>query len=90
MALLRRNPDMTVTAMEDGTFVVDPSTQAIFYLDTLAGGVWTALAEPMRAADLEALLLDAFPDRPRETISADLAALLRTMTERGLLLTASD
>ncbi len=90
MALLRRNPDMTVTAMEDGTFVVDPSTQAIFYLDTLAGGVWTALAEPMSAADLEALLLDAFPDRSRETISADLAALLRSMTERGLLLTASD
>lgn len=90
MALLRRNPDMTVTAMEDGTFVVDPSTQAIFYLDTLAGGVWTALAEPMSEADLESLLLDAFPDRPRETISADLQALLRTMTERGLLLTASD
>lgn len=90
MALLRRNPDMTVTAMEDGTFVVDPSTQAIFYLDILAGGVWTALAEPMSAADLEALLLDAFPDRPRDAISADLQALLRTMTERGLLLTASD
>ena len=90
MALLRRNPDMTVTSMEDGTFVVDPSTQAIFYLDTLAGGVWTALAEPMSAADLESLLLDAFPDRPRETISADLQALLHTMTERGLLLTAAD
>jgi hypothetical protein len=88
MALLRRNPDMTVTAMEDGTFVVDPSTQAIFYLDTLAGGVWTALAEPMSAADLETLLLDAFPDRPREIVSADLATLLRTMIERGLLLTA--
>lgn len=87
MALLRRNPDVTVTTMEDGTFVVDPSTQAIFYLDTLAGGVWTALAEPMGAADLEALLLDAFPDLPRETITADLATLLRTMTERGLLLT---
>lgn len=89
MALLRRNPDVTVTTMEDGTFVVDPSTQAIFYLDTLAGGVWTALAEPMGAADLEALLLDAFPDLPRETITADLATLLRTMTERGLLLTTA-
>ncbi len=89
MALLRRNPDMTVTSMEDGTFVVDPSTQAIFYLDTLAGGVWTALAEPMSAADLEALLLEAFPDRPRETISADLTALLGRMIDRGLLLTAA-
>jgi hypothetical protein len=87
MALLQRNPDMTVTAMEDGTFLVDPATQAIFYLDTLAGGVWTALAEPMSMAELEALLLDAFPDLPRETISGDLAALLQTMTERGLLLT---
>ena len=87
MALLRRNPDVTVTTMEDGTFVVDPATQAIFYLDTLAGCVWTALAEPMSAADLEALLLEAFPDLPRETVSADLATLLRTMTERGLLLT---
>jgi Coenzyme PQQ synthesis protein D (PqqD) len=87
MALLQRNPEVTVTTMQDGTFVVDPATQAIFYLDTLAGGVWTALAEPMSAADLEALLLEAFPDLPRETIGTDLAALLRTMTERGLLLT---
>ena len=86
MALLQRNPEVTVTTMEDGTFVVDPATQAIFYLDTLAGGVWTALAEPMSAADLEALMLDAFPELPRGTISADLAALLQTMTERGLLL----
>jgi hypothetical protein len=89
MTLLRRNPDMTVTSMEDGTFVVDPSTQAIFYLDTLAGGVWTALAEPMSAAELEALLLEAFPDRTRETISADLTALLGRMIDRGLLLTAA-
>ena len=87
MVLLQRNPEVTVTTMEDGTFVVDPATQAIFYLDTLAGGVWTALAEPMSATDLEALLLDAFPELPRATVSADLASLLRTMTERGLLLT---
>lgn len=90
MALLRRNPEVTVTAMEDGTFVVDPVTQAIFYLDTLAGGVWTALAEPMSVADLESLLLDAFPDLPRATIAGDLAALLERMTERGLLLKAPD
>lgn len=88
MALLRRNPEVTVTVMEDGTFVVDPTTQAIFYLDILAGGVWTALAEPMSAGQLEALLLEAFPDLPRDTITADLAALLERMTERGLLLTA--
>ena len=87
MVLLQRNPEVTVTTMEDGTFVVDPATQAIFYLDTLAGGVWTALAEPMSATDLEALLLDAFPDLPRETVSTDLAALLQSMIERGLVLT---
>ena len=87
MALLQRNPEVTVTTMEDGTFVVDPATQAIFYLDALAGGVWTALAEPMSPADLEALLLDAFPDLPRETVSTDLAALLQSMIERGLVLT---
>ena len=90
MALLRRNPEVTVTAMEDGTFIVDPTTQAIFYLDTLAGGVWTALAEPMSAGELEALLLEAFPDLPRDTIATDLAELIGRMTERGLLLTASD
>lgn len=88
MALLRRNPDVTVTAMEDGTFVVDPTTQAIFYLDTLAGGVWTALAEPMSQAELEVLLVEAFPDLPRDTITVDLSDLLARMTERGLLLTA--
>jgi hypothetical protein len=85
MSRLRRRPDIAVTALDDSTFLVDPRTQAIFHLDTLGGGVWSALAEPASRDELVALLADAFPDTPRETIARDLDALLAELCARDLL-----
>lgn len=82
----RRNEQVTVTTVDDGSFLVEPETQDIFYLDALAAGIWSALAEPMGLAELQALVAEAFPQAPRATVEADLAALLADMTERKLLI----
>ena len=82
----RRNEHVSVTTVDDGSFLVEPETQDIFYLDALSAGVWTALQETVTLADLQALVAEAFPQTPRATIDADLAALLADMTERKLVI----
>ena len=88
MKRLCRRPDIAVTTLDDGTFLVDPRTQEIFHLDALGGGVWSALAEPATRDELVGLLADAFPDTPREAIARDLDALLAELGARDLLLHA--
>ena len=82
---LRRHPEIDITTLDDGTFLVDPRTQAIFHLDALGGGVWSALAEPATRDELAALLGEAFPDTPPDTIAHDLDALLAELRERDLV-----
>jgi hypothetical protein len=81
----RRNEQVTVTTVDDGSFLVEPETQDIFYLDAVSGGVWSALAEPATLADLQSLVADAFPDTPRTTIDADIETLVKDMLERKLI-----
>jgi len=82
---LRRRPDIAITTLDDGTFLVDPRTQAIFHLDALGGGVWSALAEPTTRDELVALLGEAFPDTPPGTIARDLETLLAELGARDLV-----
>ncbi len=85
MDRLRRRPDIAITALDGGTFLIDGRTQVIFHLDALGGGVWTALAEPATRDELAALLAEAFPDTPPDTIARDLDALLAELDARDLL-----
>lgn len=88
MTRLLRHPDIVVTTLDDGTFLVDPRTQAIFHLDALGGGVWSALAAATTRDDLLALLTAAFPDTPASTIARDLDTLLGELRARDLLIDA--
>ncbi|HYC63911.1 MAG TPA: PqqD family protein [Reyranellaceae bacterium] len=87
--LYRRNEQVSVTTVDDGSFLVEPETQDIFYLDAVSGGVWKALEQPMALAELQALVAEAFPQVPRATIDGDIAALVKDMTERKLIVQAS-
>jgi hypothetical protein len=82
----RRNEQVSVTTVDDGSFLVEPETQDIFYLDALSAGLWAALEQPMALADLQALVADAFPETPRATIDGDIAAVVKDMTERKLII----
>jgi hypothetical protein len=81
----QRNPAISETTVEDETFLVEPESQEVFYLDRVSSGLWRALAEPQDEAGLVALFVAAFPDTPRPTIARDLAAALAEMKRRGLV-----
>jgi len=81
----RRAPDISVTAVDDGSFLVEPETQDIFWLDALAAGVWNALEEPASVTELRDLLAEAFPGTEPGRIAADLETLLAELSQRRLI-----
>ena len=82
----RRNESVTITTVDDGSFLVEPETQDIFYLDGLAAGIWAALAEAATLAELQDLVAEAFPQTSRQIVDSDVCSLLDDMTGRKLLL----
>jgi hypothetical protein len=82
----RRNEQVSVTTVDDGSFLVEPETQDIFYLDGLSVGVWTILEQPIALDELQSIVAAAFPDTPRGTVEADIAALIADMTQRKLVI----
>lgn len=81
----QRNPATSETTVEDETFLVEPESQEVFYLDRVSSGLWRVLAEPYDEAGLVALFVTAFPDTPRPTIARDIAAALAEMKRRHLV-----
>ena len=79
---------VVVTTLDDGTFLVHPATQEIYFLDALAAGVWSALAEPSDETELADLLCEAFPEIDPATVRTDLARLLADLLARDLAVLA--
>lgn len=68
-----------------GLYLADAAGRAIHKIDPLGAVIWQLLAEPTTADELATLLVDAFPETPRDRIEADLARLLAHMAEADLI-----
>lgn len=86
MEKFRRNAAVTETEIDDGVFLVEPETQDIFFLDPIGGGLWRLLAQPQSLNEMQNVVREAFPDQPAEVLDGDVAAVLRDMVERRLVL----
>ncbi len=80
-----RNPQVRATDVDGEFFLVEPGSGEIFYLDTVASGLWRLLAEPQDEATLVETYRAAFPDEAPERIGADVAAALQTLLEGRLV-----
>lgn len=81
----QRNPAISETTVDDETFLVEPESQEVFYLDRISSGLWRILAEPQEEVDVVALFVAAFPDTPGPTIARDIAAAIAEMKRRHLV-----
>jgi hypothetical protein len=80
----RRNPAIGFTVVDDETFLIEPESQEVFYLDPVSSALWRLLEEPRTAVEMAELFAAAFPDRPAEDISRDIAAVAADLLARGL------
>ena len=85
MQRYQQNPMVAETAVDDDLFLVEPMSEEIYYLDTVARGLWRLLTEPSTLDELTAVFREAFPDSDPKQIEQDVAQALDTLLDRGLV-----
>lgn len=80
-----RNPEVRATDVDGEFFLVEPASGEIFYLDSVASGLWRLLAEPQEEAVLLATYREAFPEQPPAQLDADVGAALKVLVEGRLV-----
>ncbi|ROR32361.1 PqqD family protein [Inmirania thermothiophila] len=85
-----RRADIAVEAVGEALYLVDDAGGRIHRLDPVGAAVWRLLERPVGAAEIAAVLAEAFPEAGRARIEGDVAALLRRLAEEGLVRPASE
>lgn len=80
-----RNPAVAATEIDAETFLVEPETGEVFYLDEVTSALWRFLTEPRRDIEIVEAFTEAFPDTAADRITADIEAALADMTDRDLV-----
>jgi len=65
--------------------VVHVETRETVILNSTATAIWEALKWPQTIDDLLDLLLEAFPEQPREALARQVKEVLKTLRSRGLV-----
>jgi len=80
-----RNPAVAATEIDAETFLVEPETGEVFYLDEMSSALWRFIIEPRSEIEIVQAFAEAFPDAGPDRIAADIRAALTDMTERDLV-----
>lgn len=80
-----RNPAISATEIDAETFLVEPETGEVYYLDEISSALWRLLAEPCAETDIVRVYAAAFPDQPSGKIAADIRAAIDDMASRSLV-----
>lgn len=86
MNRIARRDGIDATEVDEDVFLVEPDSEEVFHLNPVAAGLWRLLAEPMTVAELQAAVREAFPDRPRAAVDAEVAAAVAELLRRRLAL----
>lgn len=80
-----RNPAVAATEIDAETFLVEPESGDVFYLDEITSALWRFIIEARRESEIVQAFAEAFPDTGMERIAADIRTALTDMMERDLV-----
>lgn len=84
-----RNPIIVERSIDDAVFLVNPETDAIFYLNQVGTAIWQLLTEPINVLEAVAIVQQAFPDVKPKNIAEDVSKLINEMSDRSLVMCRS-
>ncbi len=84
----KRNPDIVERRVGESLFLAEAEGEAIFRLNPTGAALWRLLVRPITLEDAVVIFSEAFPDRTRADIDAELAALMAELVTRGLIVEA--
>jgi Coenzyme PQQ synthesis protein D (PqqD) len=82
---LTQRPGTTEVWLGGQLYLADAAGRAIHRTDPLGATIWSVLAEPAAPDEIADLLVEVFPETPRDQIEADLSRLLTQMGGAGLI-----
>ncbi len=80
-----QNKGIVIRRVDESVFLVNPEHDALYQLDGAGSIMWLALAEPLDEEAAIKLLLIAFPDAERETVTRDVRVLLEDLLDHRLI-----
>jgi hypothetical protein len=83
--LLAQRPACVARQIGETLYLADPEGRAIHRMDPLAAAIWDMLESPVTLAEIEALLVAAFPEADRARIAGDLRELMQALAGWGLI-----
>jgi hypothetical protein len=83
-SVVAARPDLVAAPMDDKLVMLDLAKGKYFGLDDVATAIWTAIAAPVRVADLCADLMARYNVAP-EICRADTLEFLNRLREEGLV-----
>ena len=84
-----QNPIIVERSIDDTIFLVNPETDAIFYLNPLSLAIWRLLTEPVNLSEAVVAIQQAFPDVQPKHMADDVSKLIHEMSDRSLVLCLS-
>ena len=81
-----QNPEIVERQIGQSMFLAEASGEAIFQLNETGGALWRLLAEPTGLDKAVEVFCQAFPDRDRDELVAELSALMTALHRRELIL----
>ena len=81
-----RNPKIAERKIDETSFLIDPETDIILYLNPLSSGIWQLLKEPVSVLEATTIVQQAFPEIPPQKIAGDVSKLFNKMTKEKIVL----
>ena len=82
----RRNPDVETRDVDTSLFLASAGDTGVYHLNATGAALWRLLAEPTDLASAVTVLGQAFPDVAREEIEEGVAAIIRDLERKRLVL----
>ena len=79
-----RCPGVTERIMDDEAFLAHSETGGMFRLNVTGRALWALMENPINHDEAVAILVEAFPDHPREQIAKDVSDVLDAFVENDL------
>lgn len=84
----RRAAGIVERGIDDALYLAEAEGEAIYHLNPTGAALWRLLAEPVTLDAAATLFHQAFPERGRDDIEAELETLIKALCRRGLIVEA--
>jgi len=86
MPYYERNKKIIERKIDNVSFLVNPVTEEIFYLNSLSSAIWQLLQQPISIEEIVDIVIKAFPNILPERIFKDTSMLFEEFVKKDIVM----